>query len=239
MSQRHAVPGRQAVAEALRAGRPIDELRVAAAGADLEDLTAAAAEAGVPVRRVPAQQLDSLTKGVRHQGVVALCPPFAYVALERLAGAGLVIVLDGVTDPRNLGSIARVADQVGAGGLVVRARRAAGVTPAAERASAGALAWVPVAQVANISAALGVLTHTGMWSVALDGSGTDALWDAPLLDERVALVVGDEGAGVSRLVLERVDAVVRIPTSGRLGSLNASTAAAVAAFEWARRRYGR
>lgn len=231
---RHVVPGRNPVLEALRAGRALHEVLLAGDDAELEALAAAG---GVRVRRAGRDELDRLSQGVRHQGVLATAPPFAHVALDDLAGADLVLVLDGITDPRNLGAIARVAEQAGAGGLVVRERRGVGVGPAAEKAAAGALSWLPVAQVTNLTRAVAALADAGLWSVALDGDADGTVWDEPLLDGRVALVVGAEGAGVSRLLRDSVDARARIPMGGHLDSLNAATAAAVAAFEWRRRRH--
>lgn len=234
------VPGRQPVREALRAGR---ELRFVVLdrrlGEGLADIGDAARAQGIDVRTATRDELDAMAGDVRHQGVVAVAAPFRYVPLERLATSDLVVVLDGITDPRNLGAIARVAEQAGAGGMVIRDKRAAGPSPAAEKAAAGALSWLPIARVTNITRALAELGAAGLWGVGLDGGGTSTIWDQPLLDERVALVIGEEGAGLSRLVAERVDAVAAIPMNGRLDSLNASTAAAITLYEWARRRHGR
>ncbi|MBA2529576.1 MAG: RNA methyltransferase, partial [Euzebyales bacterium] len=138
-----------------------------------------------------------------------------------------------------LGAIARSAEAAGAGGVVLRERRSAGVTPAVEKASAGALSWLAVAVVPNIVRALEDLAERGVWSVGLAAEAAEPLWRAPLLDGPVALVVGAEGSGLSRLVAERVDARVAIPLRGRMASLNASAAAAVALFEVARRRAAR
>ena len=236
----HAVPGRQAVREALRAGRElrevvVEERRDGGAG-PLEELTSAAVEAGVPVRRVRRGALDDLTEGVAHQGVVGVAPRFAYRALDELGGADLVVALDGITDPQNLGAIARTAEAAGAAGLVLPSRRAAGVTPAAEKAAAGAFAWLAVAQVPNLVRALASLADTGLWSVALDATGPRTIWEEPLLDGPVVVVVGAEGRGLARLTAERVDARARIDLAGHVASLNASAAAAVALLEVRRRR---
>lgn len=232
----HVIPGRRAVTEALRAGRPLHEVVCAARGRDLDRLADVARSADVPVRWTDRGELDRLARGVVHQGVVAVAPAFRYLPLDDLARADLVVVLDGVTDPQNLGAIARSAELAGAGGLVLRERRSAHVTPAAEKASAGALSWLGVALVPNIARALGDLAAHGLWTVGLDAGGQSPLWSCPLFDERVALVVGAEGTGLSRLVAERVDARVAVPTLGRIGSLNAAAAAAVALFEVVRRR---
>jgi 23S rRNA (guanosine2251-2'-O)-methyltransferase len=230
----HAIPGRRTVAEALRAGRALHEV-VLVEGED-GTLARDARAAGVPVRLAPRTEIDRLARGVVHQGAVALAPPFPYSGVDALSGADLVVVLDGVTDPQNLGAIARSAELAGARGLVLRERRSAHVTSVAEKASAGALSWLQVALVPNIARALDQLRADGMWSVGLDAHGDAELWSAPLLDERLALVVGDEGSGLSRLVAERVDVLVSVPTRGRIGTLNASAAAAIALFEVVRRR---
>lgn len=232
----HAIPGRRPVAEALRAGRALREVVVdRRRAARVQDLLGAAEEAGVAVRTVTAAELDDLTGGVVHQGVAAVADAPPSVGVTDLAG-DLVVVLDGVTDPHNLGAIARAAEVAGACGLVLPRRRSAHHSPAAEKTSAGALSWLPVAVVPNIATGLGQLADTGWWSVGLDGGATATVWDSDLLDTRVAVVVGAEGSGLSRLVAERVDQLVSIPMRGHLGSLNASTAAAVALFEVVRRR---
>lgn len=202
----------------------------------VEHIVEQARAAGVPVGARTAAELDTLASGVRHQGIVAVAARFEPVTLSRLAGRRLVVVLDGVMDPQNLGAIARSAEAAGADGMVIRSRRAAGISPAAEKAAAGALSWLPVAVVANIASALGVLSDAGAWSVGLDGAAETELWDSALLDGNVALVIGSEGAGLSRLVRDRVDELVRIPMAGHVASLNASAAAAIVLFEAARRR---
>ena len=234
------IPGRQPVREAIRAGRDLEAVTIDTRQVDaLADLAQAAADAGVTLRTASRDELDALTGEVRHQGVVALAGPFAYASMDRLATADLVLVLDGVTDPRNLGAIARVAEQAGAGGILIRSKRAASPSPAAEKAAAGALSWVPVVVATNITRAVEELRDHGLWSLGLAGEAPRTVWDEPLLDERVALVIGEEGAGLSRLVAERVDALVSIPMAGRLDSLNAATATAVTAFEWSRRHHGK
>lgn len=233
----HFVPGRRAVAEALRARRSLTEIVVDARRVDaLDALVTAARDADVPVRRSDAAELDRLAHEVAHQGVVACADSAHTVALPDLFDTDLVVVLDGVTDPHNLGAIARTAEVAGAGGLVLPKRRSAHRTPAAEKAAAGAFAWLPVAVVPNLVRALEQLADAGFWSVGLDGDADVSLWDSNLLDGRVVVVVGAEGRGLSRLVAERVDQRVAIPMRGRIGSLNAGTAAAVALFEIVRRR---
>lgn len=232
----HAIPGRRAVAEAVRAGRPLHEIVVDESRPD-EQLAEAASTADVRVITAPRRRLDELAGGVAHQGVVAVAPPFAYTHLGDVAG-DLLVVLDGVNDPQNLGAIARSAEAAGAAAVVIPKRRTASVTPAVERAAAGALSWLPVVRVPNLARALGDLADLGVWSVGLDGGAPRSVWDEPLLDGPVAIVAGAEGRGLSRLVRERCDAVTAIPLAGRVDSLNVSVAAAVALFEAARRRRG-
>lgn len=205
-------------------------------GAELDALADRASATGVRVRRVPRGVLDDLAGGVLHQGVVAVQTAFPYVDVAGIGHTDLVVVLDGVTDPQNLGAIARSAEAAGAGALVVPRRRAAPVGPAAEKAAAGAFGWLRVAQVPNVARGLADLRERGFWSVGLAGDSTTTVWSSRLLDGPVAVVVGGEGAGLSRLVAERVDERVAIPMAGRLDALNASAAAAVALFEVVRRR---
>jgi 23S rRNA (guanosine2251-2'-O)-methyltransferase len=233
----HAIPGRNPVLEALAAERTLREVVVdRRGGEELEAIADRARRVGIRVSAADRDTLDTLADGVRHQGVVALAPAFPYRSLAELSTTDLVVVLDGVTDPQNLGSIARSAELAGAGGLVLPKRRSAHVTAAAEKAAAGAFSRLEVALVPNIVRALSDLAERGLWSVGLAGDAEDTVWTSSLLDGPVALVIGAEGAGLSRLVAERVDARVAIPMSGRLDSLNAGVAAGIALFEVVRRR---
>lgn len=228
----HAVPGPRAVAEALAAQRPLSAVLLARPDHALGERAAAA---GIPVRHASATELDAAAHGVHHQGIVALAPPYAYRALEDLRG-DLLVALDGITDPQNLGAIARSAEAAGAGGLILPRRRSVQVTPAVEKASAGAVSWLDIAVVPNLVRALADLAEAGLWSVGLDGDAPEDVWACGLLDGPVVVVVGAEGAGLARLTAERCDATVSIPMAGRLASLNASAAAAVVLFEVRRRR---
>ncbi|QBI19256.1 23S rRNA (guanosine(2251)-2'-O)-methyltransferase RlmB [Egibacter rhizosphaerae] len=232
----HVVPGRRAVLEALGAGRALYEVLLVAERDD-DEVSEAAETAGVPLRVVERARLDEVAEGVAHQGVLARAPHFAYTALEDLDGEPCV-VLDGVTDPQNLGAIARTAEAFGAAGLVLPKRRSASVTPAVERAAAGALSWLPVAKVPNLPRALAALSERNLWSVGLAGEAAESVWTTGLLDAPVAIVLGAEGRGLSRLVAERCDALAAIPLTGRVASLNVSAAAAAALCEVARRRAG-
>ncbi len=231
--------------ELLRAGQPIDRLLVAERGASpvLDEIVRGAAAVGVRAELVERAELDRLTDDLVHQGVVAVAPPLRMASVDELlaraataAEPALLVALDGVTDPHNLGSIARTAEAVGAHGLLIPARRAAPVTPAAEKAAAGALAHLPVATVTNLARTLVQLHERGVWSLGLDGDAELLLGDSPLAAEPCVLVVGAEGGGLSRLTRDRCDQLVRLPMRGHVGSLNASVAAGVALYELLRRR---
>jgi len=206
----------------------------------LRALLDAARTAGVPVTPSPRASLDALVAD--HQGVVArLREGSEQVAPSPLSERELaafdfsedavVVILDGITDPQNLGAAARSAEAAGAAMLVTRTRRAADVTPAAVRASAGALLHLPHARVANIARAIERLQGAGFWVVGLDGDAERTIYEEPCPPGRVAVVVGSEGEGMARLVRERCDALVALPMGGRVGSLNAS--ASLAAVLWA------
>ena len=235
------VTGKRPVVEALRAGR-VSEVLIAqgAKGTDgLREVALAAGEAGVTVRRVPRRELDRLASD--HRGVIAVLTGTSEYLGEELGESDIarfpfdidasVVVLDGVTDPQNLGAAARVADAAGAAMLVTRVKRAAGVTDAAVRASAGALLTLPHARVANIARALERLKDAGFTVAGLDAAAP-TVFERPCPDGRVAIVVGSEGSGLSRLVSEACDLLVSLPMRGQVESLNASASLAAAMFSW-------
>ncbi len=235
------VAGRRAVAEAIRAGAA-KEVLVAASSRTTPGLRAvldAAASGQVPVHTASRSDLDALAAG--HQGVVARIRDAAGIAgtheLSERDVAGftfdddaIVVVLDGVTDPQNLGAAARSAEAVGASMLVTRRRRAADVNEAAVRASAGALLHLPHARVANLPRVLERLQETGFWVVGLDGDADATIFEAPCPEGRVAVVVGSEGEGMARLTRERCDALVALPMRGSVGSLNVAAALAATLY---------
>jgi 23S rRNA (guanosine2251-2'-O)-methyltransferase len=240
VGQEELVFGRRTVKEALLAGVPVRRLLLAEGRhPGLEELESLAAEAGVSTQRVPKRELDKAAGGAVHQGVAAAVEPFRYRTLADLIDEaqdthGPVVLADGVADPQNVGALIRVVDAAGAAGLVLPERRAASVTPAARKASAGAAEHVAIARVANLNRALEELKREGMWVVGLAEDGPQELYEADL-PSPLALVVGSEGRGLSRLVRERCDLLVRIGMFGRVSSLNVAQAAAVALFEWRRR----
>ncbi len=224
--------GRRAALEAIRARRA-REIVLAAADADVAPILSEAGRAGIGVRRVTAADLDGMAAGVRHQGVGvrAVLPEVLGerdMAERDWGPEAIVVVLDGIEDPQNVGAVARVAEAAGAGTLILRERRAGGVTAAAVRASAGALVHLPVARVANLRRAIDRLRASGFTAVGLDANAPAAIERVAPPDGPVALVVGSEGAGLSRLVREGCDLLVAIPMRGRVESLNASSAVAAA-----------
>ena len=227
------------VLEAIRAGR-VRELRVGGRADDrLKQLLALAGERGVRVRRVPADALERDSRSGVHQGVVAEIEDATEYSIEEIvsgaSAAPLIVVLDGIEDPHNLGAILRTSDAAGVDGVVVQSRRAAARGGVAAKASAGALAHVRIAEVVNIARAVEELKEAGVWTVGLASEAPDS-YDAIDLRLPTALVLGAEGAGLRRLVRERCDRLASIPMRGHVGSLNVSVAAGVVLFEAVRQR---
>jgi 23S rRNA (guanosine2251-2'-O)-methyltransferase len=235
------------VRELLAGTRQVRELLVAQ-GAErspiVQEILDLAASKRVAVRRVGLPQLDGAARTDAPQGVVARAAPLAEADLDDLARPRpggpppFLLVLDGVTDPHNLGAVLRTAEVAGATGAVLSRHRAAHVSPTAAKAAAGAIEHLPLALVAGTAAAIAQLKEAGVWVVGLDMDGPGSAFDLELATEPVALVLGAEGTGLSRLVRERCDVLVAIPQRGRVGSLNVGAAAAVACFEVSRRRPG-
>jgi 23S rRNA (guanosine2251-2'-O)-methyltransferase len=225
------------VAEALRAHHPLERILVAkgAGGPRLQEIIDLARRAAIPVRFEPRDALERLAGSGAHQGVVALGASSKYVDLDDLAaGGGLLVVLDGVEDPHNLGAIIRTAHAAGAAGIVVPERRAAGLTDVVAKAAAGALEYLPVARAGNINRALESLKQRDYWIYGLDERG-DQAYDQVEYGSPTALVFGGEGKGLHDLVRRHCDAVVRIPMAGKIPSLNVSVAAGIVLFDWKRK----
>jgi len=232
--------GVHAVYEALSAWRsPIERIHVSrdARIPRLKELLEMARERGVPVRRENRDVLDRLAPGATHQGVVAVVADVTYAPLEKLTGDGVpcIIVLDGVEDPHNLGAVIRSAEASGASGVVVPDRHSAPLSATVAKASAGAVAHLPVARVGNLAAALNDFKKQGMWVVGVDEEG-DRLWTEFDYTTAVVLVLGGEHRGLRRLVREHCDVVVRLPMLGKVTSLNVSVAAGVVLYEVVRQR---
>jgi 23S rRNA (guanosine2251-2'-O)-methyltransferase len=233
--------GIHAVREALVAGRALDRILIVRGrhGERIEEVVELARRRGVPVRFEERSRLDRLAESSRHQGVVALVAAERTVGLEDLLGGGevpgLLVLLDGVEDPRNLGAIVRTALGAGAQGIVIPERRAAGLTEAVARTAAGALEYLPVARVPNLVQAMERLKRAGYWLVGLDEQAERSYLDADYTG-RAAIVLGGEGPGLHELTRKRCDFLVSIPAAGPIRSLNVSVAAGIVLFEAARQR---
>ena len=239
------VVGRNPVVEALRAKVPATALYLAL-GVDnderVSEAVAVASKAGIALIEMTRAQLDKMTGGIVHQGIALQVPPYSYLHPDDLlaraleASAPLLVALDGVTDPRNLGAVVRSAAAFGAQGVLVPERRAAGMTAAAWRSSAGAAARLPVARCTNLSRTLASYKEAGLFTVGLAASGTVDLDDLEVATSPLVVVVGSEGDGLGRLVAQTCDLTVSIPMASGTESLNAGIAAAVTLAEVARRR---
>ena len=225
------------VVEALRGKRPLDRILVAkgAGGPRLQEIIDLARQASVPVRFEPRNSLDRLAGSPAHQGIVAMGAAQKYADIGQAAAGELVVVLDGVEDPHNLGAIIRTAHAAGAASVVIPERRAASVTDVVAKAAAGALEHLPVARVTNINRTLENLQERGFWIYGLDERG-DQDYDRVDYGSPAAIVLGGEGKGLHEQVRKHCDALVRIPMAGKISSLNVSVAAGVVLFEWNRRR---
>jgi 23S rRNA (guanosine2251-2'-O)-methyltransferase len=237
--------GRNPVNEALRAAVPATALYVAQ-GIDIDERVAeivrTAGDRGIPILEIGRNELDRMTGGVLHQGIGLQVPPFAYEDFEDLIAASLeqtaplLVALDGVTDPRNVGAVIRSVAAFGGHGVFMTERRAAGITATAWRTSAGAAARVPVSQVVNLTRAIKKAQEAGFTAIGLDADGETDLYELEAAVGPLLVVVGSEGRGLSRLVGETCDMRVSIPMASEVESLNASVAAAVTLAEVARRR---
>lgn len=232
--------------EALRAGRPLNKLIVArgAGEGSMRAILALAREQGVPVQEVERSRLDAMTQSRAHQGVIAIAAPRQYAKpedlLERARQRGedpLILVLDGIEDPHNLGALLRTAECAGAHGAILPERRAAALTPTAEKASAGAVEHLPVARVTNVVQTLEWLKEQGLWIAGADAAGAQLYTEANLKGP-LALVIGSEGRGMTRLVREHCDYLIQVPLYGKVTSLNASVAGGILLYEVVRQRRG-
>ena len=243
----NTVEGRRAVLEALRAKRKIERILLAKGievGNQIQEIISLAETEGIEIEQIERRELDRQSRTKKSQGVVAVLPDTRYVDVEdlileadRRSQTPLIAVLDGIVDPHNLGAIARTVDAAGGHGIVIPERRAAGISPGAVRASAGALMHLPVARVVNIPRTIDYLNQLGLQTVALAADAeipyTQADFTLP-----TALVVGSEEKGVSRLALQNCTTSISIPMLGQLASLNASVSAAIALYEAVRQRNG-
>lgn len=238
------VTGRNSVLEALRAQIPVTTMYIAGrvdSDDRVREAIKIATHRGIPILETPRGELDRLTDGAVHQGLALQVPPYSYAKPEDLIGAEvagipLIVVLDGITDARNLGAILRSAAAFGAHGVVVPERRSVGMNAGAWKTSAGAAARIPVAMAGNLTRALEAYRKAGFFILGLDMDGDVQLPEITLATEPLVIVVGSEGKGLSRLVGETCDQIVSIPMSSAVESLNAGIATGVALYEVARRR---
>jgi 23S rRNA (guanosine2251-2'-O)-methyltransferase len=230
----------------VRSGRAIEVLVAEGARSTsaLREVVEAAGASGVPVETVASERIESLADGAVHQGVAARVHAVPRLSEAELSSRswdpnGIVVAIDGVTDPQNLGALARTAEAAGAEALVTRRHRSAHIGRVAVKASAGALVHMPVAEVANLPRALGLLKKAGFWVVGLDASAKSSIFDDEPPSGPLALVLGAEGEGLSRLVRGSCDELLSIPLRGRVQSLNVAVAAGVALFSYAVRGSGK
>ena len=244
--QETLLEGRNAVMEAFKAGRTIDKVFLAEGAADhgLRRLASLAREAGAVVTAVDRRKLDQMSPTGAHQGIVAMAAAHDYSTLDdmlalaaRRGEAPLLVLCDELSDPHNLGAIIRSAECAGAHGVVIPKRRSVALTAVVAKAAAGALEYMPVARVTNLSAAIETLQKKGLWVFGTAAEGATPLYEADLRGP-AAIVIGAEGDGMSRLVTERCDYKVSIPLRGQISSLNASAAAAILLYEALRQRLG-
>ena len=240
------IEGRNAVIEALRAGESIDKIFILKGETDktLGHIASKARAAGIVVVDADKRKLDNMSRTHSHQGVIALASVREYVTVESILEAAaakgenpLIVVCDEITDHHNLGAIIRTAECAGAHGIVIPKRRSAGLTAVVAKTSAGAVAHMPVARVANIPSLLKDLKKQGVWVFGTAADGNTTLYDADLKGA-AAIVIGSEGDGMTRLAAENCDFLVSIPMRGKLNSLNASAAAAILLYEAVRQRLG-
>lgn len=245
LNTENAVAGRNAVAELVRSGRDVDKIFVKDGeweGA-IKEIVALAKERGIPVVEAGKQKLDKLCGGVTHQGIVAIAAEKQYCTVEDILQIArdkgeqpFIVIADGINDPHNLGTLIRVADGAGCHGLIIPKRRSATLTAVVSKASAGALAHLPVAKVTNINSTIEMLKKEGLWIYAAEAGGVDLAKTE--IATPSAFIFGSEGEGVSRLVKENSDVILSIPMRGKVNSLNVSSAAAVVLFHASRAFFG-
>ncbi|WP_420897658.1 23S rRNA (guanosine(2251)-2'-O)-methyltransferase RlmB [Carnobacterium divergens] len=236
--ERDLVAGRMPAIEVLKSERDINKvfLQEGLTGSKMNEIMSLAKKRNAQIQLVPKSKLDNLVDGVNHQGVVIAAAAFPYATLDDLFAAAALknedpffILLDGVEDPHNLGSIMRTADASGAHGIIIPKRRAVGLTATVAKASTGAIEHVPVARVTNLVQTIKELKERGVWLYGTDMAGVDyRKWETTL---PIALVIGNEGKGISRLVKEQMDGIVTIPMVGHVQSLNASVATSLLMYE--------
>lgn len=233
------IEGRNPVLEALRAGHPLIKIFILKNenSGPVRTIIDAARHKGIPVSQVDSQVLDRMAVTRNHQGVIAVAAEWKYADLDSILQNAatkneppFIVILDGVEDPQNLGSIIRTAEAAGVHGIIIPERRAAGLTAAVSRASAGAVEYLPVARVTNLTRTIEELKKAGLWFTGVEMDGNVELYQADLKGP-IGLVLGGEGKGISRLVAEACDQIVRLPMWGQVNSLNVSVASGITFYE--------
>ena len=239
----NVIVGRNPVTEALKNGREIDKLMVSSSEGSMIKILAMAKDAGIPVMKVEKAALDRVAAGQAHQGVAAYISPYEYAEMEDIFARAaeknedpFIIILDNLEDPHNLGAIMRTAECAGAHGVIIPKRRACGLTEVVAKASAGAIEYMPCVKVTNIAQTIEELKEMGIWVAACDMGGQE--YYKADLKGKLAVVIGSEGFGISKLVKDKCDFVVSMPMVGKITSLNASNAAAVIIYEVRKQRDG-
>lgn len=243
--QEELIAGKHSVMEALRSGRTINKIWIADQAQKhlTQPIIAEAKKAGIVVQNVDKRKLDQMAEGIQHQGVVAQVAAYAYVEVDDILNRAnergekpLLLILDEIEDPHNLGSMLRTADCTGVHGVIIPKRRSVGLTATVSKISAGAVEYVPVARVTNLAQTIEELKERGVWIVGTDVTAEQEIYDANIFDSPVAIVIGNENKGMGRLIRESCDVLLKLPMSGQINSLNASVAAGIFMYEVVRRR---
>ncbi|WP_427340415.1 23S rRNA (guanosine(2251)-2'-O)-methyltransferase RlmB [Caloranaerobacter sp. DY30410] len=244
MQNQGLIEGRNPVLEALKSDRNIEKIMIAkgAEKGSVKKIKAIAKERGIVIQYVDRNKLDSISVTNSHQGVIAIASDYEYKTVEDILKYAesrnedpFIIILDGIKDPHNLGAIMRTAECAGVHGIIIPKRRSVGLTPVVAKSSAGAIEYLPVAKVSNIVYTMEKLKEKGVWICAADMDGESNYYEKDLKGP-LAIVIGSEGEGISRLVKERCDFLVKIPMKGNVTSLNASVAASILIYEVLRQR---
>ncbi|WP_211147104.1 23S rRNA (guanosine(2251)-2'-O)-methyltransferase RlmB [Paenibacillus dokdonensis] len=239
------IGGKHSVIEALKSGRTINKIWIAENAQKhlTQPIIIEAKKLGIVIQQVDKRKLDQMAPDMQHQGVVAQVAPYAYAEVEDILRVAedkgeppFILLLDEIEDPHNLGSILRTADCTGVHGVIVPKRRSAQVTATVSKTSAGAAEYVPVARVTNLGQTIDSLKEKGVWVVGTDVSAPAGIYETNVFDGPVAIVIGNEGKGMGRLIREKCDVLIKLPMNGQINSLNASVAAGVVMYEVLRRR---
>ena len=244
MMDNNIIEGRNPVIEALKSGRQIEKILISKGNKEgsIKKIIGIAKDSKIPLQYVDKNKLNQISASDAHQGVIAYVAAYKYCEIEEILSSAqdtgediFLIILDEITDPHNLGSIMRTANAAGAHGIIIPKRRSVGLTGAVAKTSAGAIEYVPVAKVTNLSRTIDYLKEEGVWIIGADMDGQNVHYRSDL-SGNVALIIGSEGKGISRLIKEKCDFLVKLPMKGQVNSLNASVAASILMYEVLRQR---